>query len=402
MAGRSIPTYVDDDDDGVPLAPPMRPEAVKTPPVIVEEPPEEGDGDGEVPQGEAVGLPAQRIDTSNSIPLADGTLLAREGEREQQRLEEFLATLEPAPPFWARWLDSAGLRWAAVLLGSALTLFVIAQASLFVSQVSALPEPARTIALVGGGIVVLAFVIAGVRLILLYVRLQTTPAFQTDALYELSARQLTRAAHARHAYEVVYDRLRPILATYPLGTAPFERKLVLCGATADEVARLTKMRENLLRANQTKADWVREFDRHFLGLLDEVAARRIRRAALSAGKLTAVSPRGSVDAVIVTALAVELVGDLCAVYNVRANRVDTVRIVGTVLLNTAAASQADDLTQEGAHHLFDALQGHASWLTALFGKAAQKVTGGVADGVVNGSLMYRLGRLTARALRPLQ
>ncbi len=393
MANRPIPTYVEDEDDGPPLAPPPR-SATTTAPL----PPIDDD----VPQYEAVGLPVQLVDDTNSTPVADGTLLAREDERDQHRLDELLAALEPTPPFWARWLGSAGLRWTAVLLGSVLTLFVFAQASLLVAQVSALPEPARTIALVGTGLAVLAFLIAGGRLLLLYARLQTTPAFRTDALYELSERQLPRAAHARHAFEAVRDRVRPILETYPLGTSPFERKLAECGATTDDVNHLTRLRENLLRAAQPAADWAGEFDRHFLGRLDIIAARRIRRAALVAGKLTAVSPRGTVDAIIVVALAGDLVADLCTLYNVRANRLDTVRIVGTVLLNTATASQADDLAQEGAHHVFDNLQGHADWMTGLLGKLGQRVAGGVADGVINGALMYRLGRLTARALRPLQ
>lgn len=381
----------DDEEDGPALAPPDRPAARPRPPA-----------DDDVRQHEAVGLPVQVVDATNSAAVTDGTLLAREAEREQRRVEELLAALEPTPPFWARWLGSAGLRWTAVLLGSALTLFVLAQASLFVGQVSALPEPARTVAFVGVGVIVLAFVLSGGRLLLLYTRLQSTPAFRTDALYELSERRQTRAAHARLAFEAVYARVQPILTGYPLGTPSFERKLLECGATSDDVGRLTKMRDDLLRAAQGKADWVRQFDDHFLGLVDVIAARRIRRAALTAGKLTAVSPRGTVDALIVVALAGDLVADLCAIYNVRANRIDTVRIVGTVLLNTATASQADDLAQEGAQHVFDNLHGHADWLTGLFGKIGQRVTGGVADGVINGALMYRLGRLTARALRPLQ
>jgi uncharacterized membrane protein YcjF (UPF0283 family) len=361
---------------------------------------EEEDG---VSQRDAAGILKQLVDATNSRPIEDGQgkLLGRPDREEEVRYAGLLASLDPEPPFWTRWVGSAGVVWGGILLAATLALFVLAQASLLISQVGSLPTALQYLGYSGAVLLLGTFVLAAVRLVMLYLRLRRSPAFRTDTLYQLAAREQIRAGYTRRAFKYVFDGLRPILTDYPLGEAAV-KKLRVYGADDALIESLRAAKEALAAVRESDELWVEGFRTRFLPVLDAIAARRIRSAAFTAGKLTALSPRGTMDAVVVATLAVGLVGDLCAIYSLRANRVDTVRILALVLMTAGVAGQADDLAQSAAGQLFETLHTDTSWITAVLGKIAAPVTGGIADGVVNGALMYRLGRLTVRALRPLR
>jgi hypothetical protein len=120
------------------------------------------------------------------------------------------------------------------------------------------------------------------------------------------------------------------------------------GAEDAHVADLQAARERLLLRHEGPEEWIEGFRVRFLPPLDEIARRRIRQAATTAGKLTAISPRGAIDAIVVAALAIELVSDLCAINNLKANRVETIQILGRVFLAAGIASQADDWTESAS------------------------------------------------------
>ncbi|MDB5306866.1 MAG: hypothetical protein JWO38_1068, partial [Gemmataceae bacterium] len=126
------PTADDPDDDpgGIPLAPPARPPGPRpvTPTPAAADLGRDDLDDGEVDQGDAVGAPRQRIDgaTARPVPAGENTLLGRADAEEESRYAALLATLDPAPPVWARWVGSAGVVWLVVLGGVVLALFVLA------------------------------------------------------------------------------------------------------------------------------------------------------------------------------------------------------------------------------------------------------------------------------------
>jgi uncharacterized membrane protein YcjF (UPF0283 family) len=361
-------------------------------------------GDGEVSQREAVGVVHQVIDPINSEPIApeQSTLLRRESRREEQACADLFASLDAKPPFWESWLRSSGLTAAVVLLAVLLLVFLLSQVTQLLVQLSAWPTVLRPLGYGSVGLLCTAAAVAAGRLALMYLRLRRNPALRTDALYRVAARQRIRAAGTRRAFDQVYQHLQPLLASYPLHDKAFGNRLRACGAAASQVDLLAVVQQRLLKAQGGKEAWIAEFNKQFLSILDDIAARRLRRAAFSAAKLTALSPRGSIDALIMSALALELVADLCAIYNLRASRVDTVRILGTLIFHAGVSSQLEDLSHGVAADLFYSLHSDTTWFTALIGKVAAPLTGGIADGMLNGSLIYRLGRVTIRALRPLQ
>ena len=119
--------------------------------------------------------------------------------------------------------------------------------------------------------------------------------------------------------------------------------------------------------------WIEGFRTRFLRVVDEVAANRIRQAALAAGKLTAISPRGTIDAIVTGSLALELIGDLCTIYNLKANRFETLRILGLVFASAGIANEADEWSQSTAESMFDSLS--TEWLPGILGAVGARVAG---------------------------
>lgn len=402
----TFPTDADDDDPGgIPLAPRARPPGPGGPPPRATA---DSDGDdpddGSVDQGDAVGPVHRRVDASNATPVPDGEgiLLGRAAAEEEGRYAALLATLGPDLPVWARWAGSAGLAWGVALAGVVLTLFVLAQAALLAAQVGTLVPALRYPGYAAAGVLVAAFTAAAGRLGMVFARFRRSPALRADALFELAARQRVRADYTRRVFDHVFHALHPLLAAYPLDDRAAAR-LRGWGAEDAQVARLRAARDHLLPARAAKGAWVEEFRDRFLAVLDEVAAARIRRAAWTAGKLTAVSPRGAIDALVVSAVALDLVRDVCAIYHLRANRVDTVRVLAAVVLSAGVAGQADDWARAAGDGVADGLP--TDWLPGVAGAAAKGVlgplAGAVTDGAVNAGLVWRIGRQTRRAVRPL-
>jgi putative membrane protein len=268
--------------------------------------------------------------------------------------------------------------------------------------VEALPPILRYLGYTSAGLLLLAFAIAMLRLSVLYFRLRRSPTLRIDSLQLLAQRQMVRSAHIRRAFTHVFDSLRPIVVEYPVDH-PAIARLRVWGADDAQIADLQAARERLLLRHEGPEEWIEGFRVRFLPPLDEIARRRIRRAATTAGKLTAISPRGAIDAIVVAALAIELVSDLCAIYSLKANRVETIQILGRVFLAAGIASQADDWTESASEGIFESLDLDAmpGVLSKLFSKMAVPIVGAVADGAINAALIWRIGRRTVRAVRPL-
>ena len=354
---------------------------------------------------EMVGLADLRIDDSLSRPVSPEERerqRRREVEEYEQRMADILGALVPRSSLWTSWIGSRGATWIIVLLIVMITLFVFAQAALLVAQVEALAPVWRYLGYASAGLLLLAFAIAMVRLCVLYVRLRRSPTLRIDALQLLAKRQMIRSEHIDRAFTHVLDSLRPIVVEYPVDR-PMIARLRGWGADDAHIADLLAARERLLLRHEGPEEWIEGFRVRFLPPLDEIARRRIRRAATTAGKLTAISPRGAIDAIVVAALAIELVGDLCAIYNLKANRVETIQILGRVFLAAGIASQADDWTESASEGIFESLDLDAlpGVLAKIFSKVAAPIVGAVADGAINAALLWRIGRRTVRAIRPL-
>lgn len=359
--------------------------------------PDLGLQDGEFDQADAITIGRRPLDSSNSAPVteAESVLLKKARAEQERRYAEALEALVPPPPFWTRWIGSRLLVWIAVLIGIVLTLFCLAQAALLAAQVETLSPFLRYPAYVAACLLLAGFGLAAGKLIVLFVRLRKSPAFQTDALLELARRQRIRAEFTQRAVQHVFESVQGLLREYPLDDRSLTRLKVL-GADDEQIARLKRCRSKLVPVRHSPTQWIEEYRTGFLGVLDEIAGNRIWRATLLSGQLTAISPQGTIDALITSSLALELVGDLCRLYNLRFNRLDTVRILGTVMLSAEIASQADDWCDDVAESLTEDLP--MAGLEDILGSLLSKL----GNGAVNARLVRRIGWRTVRALRPVK
>jgi putative membrane protein len=295
------------------------------------------------------------------------------------------------------------LRITAVLVGLLGVAFGVAQGLFLFNQIALLPEWLRLPAYALLGALALVTVYFAGRLAWSYARLRTSPRLHLRLYEDLKRREVARADVESRKYADARQILTRFLREYPLGPSP-ARKLRRLGLRSDEVETLFSL-QHVLTDQDAAADdgtWLRRFDREFLGPLDALADQLAARQARQVFLLTASSPRGSLDTVMVLAATYRLVGDLCTVYNVRAGKWETWMILATVLMNLVASSQLDDVSDALGDQAGGALE-HATGLgSAVAAGVAGQVLGKVADGGANWVLFRRLTIRVRQYLRPIR
>src|SRR5690606_16772019 len=138
--------------------------------------------------------------------------------------------------------------------------------------------------------------------------------------------------------------LREFVNAYPIDSKG-EKVLRRHGFGNEDIDRLRRSHAALTgREMTTYEGWLQECDRGFLEVLDQVARRRIRQYCIAVGVKTAAVPTGFADTSIVLLNAYLMVGDLCRIYNLRANRLGTLAIMGHVFVNAFSAAHLEELT----------------------------------------------------------
>ena len=132
---------------------------------------------------------------------------------------------------------------------------------------------------------------------------------------------------------------------------------------------------------------IRLFERVVMTDLDERAVRIVGMGARDIAVLTAVTPTGLLDALVVLTRTFSMLQRLAGLYGVPPDRVTVLRLMRLSFRNAALAGAADVLTHAGTEHL------GASFLSILSAKAGQ--------GAGNALLAGRLGLQAIRLLRPL-
>ena len=127
---------------------------------------------------------------------------------------------------------------------------------------------------------------------------------------------------------------------------------------------------------------------------------------------SAPSPNSLVDTLIAGYYAFTLIGDLCCVYNARANRTGTAVLLAWVFFTAYVAGQSDqleDAAEEQLENLFaedgpfaevgSKFAGQAITMS-VFGAISSKLGSRAASGLCNYVLMKRLGKTAMRMLQP--
>lgn len=276
-------------------------------------------------------------------------------------------------------------------VGAVLVLFVLNQSIAFIDHLAQSPTWVQW---VGGTALVCALAaIVGSNWSLAhrYLKLKQTPAVW------LERRQLRELACTK-TIDAKYQ-LEKFLREFPLDRDP-THKWKRLGLAAEAQQALAGARSDLLNPRHGHTNkWLEELSNRFLGPLDSAAQRRVAHYAKRVGIKTALAPAGFMDSTIVIVNSYLLLADLCDLYNVRAGRMGTLRLLVRVGLNTVIAGNLDQPAELLEQELRDSVQ---DWTATIAAQVVGKVVAKAAEGGTNALLIYRLGKAAMRELRPLR
>jgi putative membrane protein len=197
----------------------------------------------------------------------------------------------------------------------------------------------------------------------------------------LSLRRLARAEHLRHEGErllssEVHGQAGPLI----------ERIEQIYAGRADLEAPLAAFRRQASDA-LSDGEQLRLFATAVLSPLDREAYRLVRRGARDIGALTALSPLGILDSVVVLGRTLAMMRAIARLYGVRPAAASTASLLRRGLLNVLAAGVVELLSDSAVE------AAGASLLSVLSAKAGQ--------GALNGLLAARFGLATMQLCRPL-
>ena len=309
--------------------------------------------------------------------------------------------LVAGPSFLAPIFDV--VRIVAVLVALLGVAFGVAQGVFLFNQIALLPEWLRLPSYVLLAVLALVTVYFAGKLVWSYARLRASPRLYLQLYDDLKRREVARADIDARKYAEARHLLTRFLREYPLGPSGAQ-KLRRLGLRSGDVETLFSLQHVLTDQDVAVDDgeWLRRFDREFLGPLDALADQLAARQAQQVFLLTASSPRGSLDTIMVLAATYRLVGDLCTVYHVRAGKWETWMIMVNVLVNLVAASQLDDLSDAVGDQAGGMLDHAAGLGSAVAAGVAGQVLGTVADGGANWLLFRRLSLRVRQYLRPIR
>ncbi len=278
-----------------------------------------------------------------------------------------------------------------VFVGAMLVLFVLNQSLAFLDHLAQSPAWAQWVglsALIGA----LGAIIGSLwSLAKRYLHLKQTPALwlNRQQLRELAHTGTTEAKH----------RLETFLREFPIDRDP-PQKWKRLGFTTESLQSLADARAELLNpCHGHTRKWLDELNDCFLTRLDSVAQQRVTHYAKRVGIKTALSPKGFLDSTIVIVNSYLLLTDLCDLYNVRAGRMGTLRLLTRIGFNTVIAGNLDQPAEMLEQELRDSVQ---DWTATFAAQVLGKVVAKAAEGGTNALLIYRLGKAAMGELRPLR
>lgn len=217
-----------------------------------------------------------------------------------------------------------------------------------------------------------------------------------------------------------------------------DRNLAGLGFTSDECARLQEDARLLQQSDRyNDTEWFERFSEGFLATVDHCAERRIARARIYVAIKTGAVRIAAVDSIIVSVHATWLVGDIARIYHLSTGPVGVALILGHAFSSVYLAGQIgeglegfaeaspravgeasgdgdgagawlldrlgatpellDQLNLDG-----DALAGLIDGVSDVGGSALRWVSPKIAEGLLNGFFVSRLGRATQDLVRPIR
>jgi hypothetical protein len=283
---------------------------------------------------------------------------------------------------------------------------------------------AALVALVG---VLAAF---AARLLLFFFRLGVNQQISATQLRQLSNRADLRALVQRDQ-SAAKKRLEQYLREYPLDERGSLDAVGMLRMDEDRIRRLRAARVFLLDPDRFTGfdSWLNDFRERFQDELQAAADQALRDWTKLVGIQTAFSRKPWLDSAITLYCSFGMIGDLCALYNLRMTGSGTIRLLGFTLFNAYTASRLDDVVDYAGGiagsleidkyiaPLFETVGGVVGLaggpagalagsragksLGTLAGKAAGDATKMAIEGAASALLMRKLARTTIIMLRPV-
>ncbi|HVL13802.1 MAG TPA: DUF697 domain-containing protein [Gemmata sp.] len=320
---------------------------------------------------------------------------------------ELLLAADPTGLGWLGWFGTPLL--FAFLLGTAgvFGLFFLNQSLTLVATLRAQPEWAQYVGFAGLGLFAACVLFAFFRFLFVYLRMRRNRQLRVRGIEELSRRTRLRWLAAAKTAEA-RGQIEHYLKTFPMNTERERKTLRGLGLTDEAMARLATVRAELLDPDRfaSTEQWFGRFRVAFQGELDAAAEARIKYWGSRIWVVTAVAPNAMVDSGSTLFYTFSMLSDLCQIYNLRAGRAGTAVLLGRVFFNAYLAGQGTEW-EKIAEEQYDQLFGEAMGVVGVgvssnvIGKLLGKVGAKATTGYLNRLLLVRLGRYSARLLRPV-
>lgn len=325
-------------------------------------------------------------------PLAEGEVVfAPESETGPQTADEIDVEADFNPSAVVNIFRQFSL-FAVALLTIVVTtslLFAFSQTASLASEIGALPEPMSWVGFGALATLWLAIGVATCQLAATLLRLKRTPSVSLKGLGVLRQRADNRK-QAANDLKTAELHIREFLRNYPRDEKQIRllRSVGLSQKTVSTEDLLNSIDKQLQIDDGVPDQWLETVRARIVLPLDEAATKLIQRTALQVGAATAISPRGSVDALIVLAHSYQMVNDMCRLYGVRPGWLETGFILGQSAVAAALAAggdQAADMLEERIRQALQDLLGIAA------GAIAAKIGTRVAEGTANAMFVRRIG-----------
>lgn len=362
---------------------------------------------GETELGRPPQVPADLEELSEADLKALRLLDEEQAARDVAEAELLLAS-DPTGLGWLGWFGSP-LAFA-FLLGTTgvFGVFLFNQAASLIQTLNSVQEDwIRWTGYAGLALFGACVLYSFLRFLYIYVRMRENRQLRVRGIKELSNRTRLRWLAAAKSAEA-RKQIETYLQTYPIETERDRRKLAALGLTDDAVARLKAVRAELLDPDKfaSTEQWFARFRDGFQSVIDVAAEGRTKYWASRIWVVTAVAPNAVIDSGATLFYTYSMLSDLCQLYNLRAGRAGTAVLMGRTFFNAYLAGQGTEwekLAEEQYDQLFhEAMNVVGMGVSSnVAGKVLGKVGAKVTTGYLNRVLLVRLGRYSARLLRPV-
>ena len=291
------------------------------------------------------------------------------------------------------------LRLILFFVAAVIAFFLVTQTAAFLAnlrKVSFVEQIVLALPLIlfGGVIVYVVY-----KLIRLVLKLKISPQVQFKALQELEERYKLRTLSLKANRDAV-DRLTVYLKNE---FSVNEKLLKSFGVKSDDIAQLEKSRKNLISpekiASTTSVDWLRDFKCEIQDVLDEIAKKRIMKYSVNVAVMTGASPFALIDRLVMLSSSLSMLKELLEIYSLKPGWDKSLALMAQFIVNTYCAGIIDGIAENATEQIEKFAE---KMLDKQIPDLSKKIVGKLAEGLVQGGMIYRLGNSAIKVLHPIK